>query len=102
MEAWYLLPTCHAVLCRKLHVLLMRRESREISLFHAALLLLWPLLGAVGQVLQGLYARPDCARQLSRLSLGIVPAGSGNGLAKTVRAKKNKLLDYLFYVFFVI
>ncbi|CAN0528100.1 unnamed protein product, partial [Scytosiphon promiscuus] len=35
-------------------------------------------------VLQGIYARPDCARQLSRLSLGVVPAGSGNGLAKTV------------------
>ncbi|CAN0518166.1 unnamed protein product, partial [Ectocarpus sp. 8 AP-2014] len=42
--------------------------------------------GTFFEVLQGMYARPDCARQLSRLSLGIVPAGSGNGLAKTVRA----------------
>ncbi|CAM9497312.1 unnamed protein product, partial [Hapterophycus canaliculatus] len=40
--------------------------------------------GTFFEVLQGLYARQDCARQLSRLSLGIVPAGTGNGLAKTV------------------
>lgn len=37
-----------------------------------------------GQVLQGMYARADCAKQLSRLALGVVPAGTGNGLAKTV------------------
>lgn len=36
------------------------------------------------QVLQGMYARADCAVQLKRLSLGLVPSGSGNGLAKTV------------------
>eukprot|EP00904_Undaria_pinnatifida_P009066 jgi/Undpi1/528/HiC_scaffold_10.g03992.m1 len=40
--------------------------------------------GTLHEVLQGIYARPDCAKQLSRLSLGVVPAGSGNGLAKTV------------------
>ncbi|CAN0517834.1 unnamed protein product [Ectocarpus sp. 8 AP-2014] len=37
-----------------------------------------------------MYARPDCARQLSRLSLGIVPAGSGNGLAKTVSVESGE------------
>ncbi|CAM9810188.1 unnamed protein product [Ascophyllum nodosum] len=40
--------------------------------------------GTFFEVLQGLYARPDCARQLSRISLGIMPTGTGNGLAKTL------------------
>lgn len=31
-----------------------------------------------------MYARADCEVQLKRLSLGLVPSGSGNGLAKTV------------------
>ncbi|CAM9303527.1 unnamed protein product [Ectocarpus fasciculatus] len=46
--------------------------------------------GTFFEVLQGMYARPDCARQLSRLSLGIVPAGSGNGLAKTVSVESGE------------
>eukprot|EP00903_Cladosiphon_okamuranus_P016711 g15404.t1 len=46
--------------------------------------------GTFFEVLQGMYARADCAAQLKRLSLGLVPSGSGNGLAKTVSVESGE------------
>lgn len=40
--------------------------------------------GLVAEVLQGLSARADAADALARLPIGIIPAGSGNGLCKSL------------------
>eukprot|EP00752_Nemacystus_decipiens_P001239 g1238.t1 len=46
--------------------------------------------GTFFEVLQGMYSRTDCAVQLKRLSLGLVPSGSGNGLAKTLSVESGE------------
>lgn len=40
--------------------------------------------GILFEVINGLLERPDWAKVLKELPLGIIPSGSGNGLAKTI------------------
>lgn len=47
--------------------------------------------GTLFEILQGIYAREDCERQLSRLALGVVPTGTGNGLAKTISEESGEV-----------
>lgn len=45
--------------------------------------------GIVFEVVNGLFQRPDWEKALRELSLGVIPCGSGNGLAKSMaHAKK--------------
>ncbi len=40
--------------------------------------------GVIHEVLNGLFDRPDWREALSRLPLGLIPGGSGNGLARSI------------------
>lgn len=44
--------------------------------------------GVVFEVINGLLERPDWKRALEELPLGIIPCGSGNGLAKSIAYAK--------------
>lgn len=50
--------------------------------------------GIVFEVVNGLFQRPDWEKALHELPLGVIPCGSGNGLAKSIAyAKKYVLLS---------
>ncbi|KAG5192105.1 ATP-NAD kinase-like domain-containing protein [Tribonema minus] len=51
--------------------------------------------GMLFEVLQGLQRRSDCAAQLRRLNLAVVPSGSGNGLCHTVLAASGEAVSAL-------
>jgi len=42
--------------------------------------------GLLHEVIQGLMQRPDAAEAIRRVHLGVIPAGSGNGLAAALGA----------------
>ena len=44
--------------------------------------------GIVFEVVNGLFQRPDWEKALKELSLGVIPCGSGNGLAKSIAYAK--------------
>lgn len=44
--------------------------------------------GIVFEVVNGLFQRPDWERALRELPLGVIPCGSGNGLAKSIAHAK--------------
>lgn len=44
--------------------------------------------GIVFEVINGIFERPDWADVLQNLPLGIIPCGSGNGLAKSIAYAK--------------
>ena len=43
--------------------------------------------GLLSEVLQGVMARPDWARCIRDLPFGVLPAGTGNGLARSIHAR---------------
>ncbi|CAG5088845.1 Similar to Sphk2: Sphingosine kinase 2 (Mus musculus) [Cotesia congregata] len=49
--------------------------------------------GVVFEVINGLLERPDWKRALEELPLGIIPCGSGNGLAKSIAYAKQEPYD---------
>ena len=49
--------------------------------------------GTVAEVFQGLCERADAAEVRSRITLGIVPAGSGNALCKSIQAEGDEPCD---------
>lgn len=44
--------------------------------------------GIVFEVVNGLFQRPDWEKALHELPLGVIPCGSGNGLAKSIAYAK--------------
>lgn len=42
--------------------------------------------GILYEVINGLLERPDWEMALERIKLGVIPCGSGNGLAKAISA----------------
>lgn len=50
--------------------------------------------GIVFEVVNGLFQRPDWEKALKELSLGVIPCGSGNGLAKSIAYAKQEPYDY--------
>ncbi|XP_015428810.1 PREDICTED: sphingosine kinase 2-like [Dufourea novaeangliae] len=50
--------------------------------------------GIVFEVVNGLFQRPDWERALRELPLGVIPCGSGNGLAKSIAYAKQEPYDY--------
>lgn len=44
--------------------------------------------GIVFEVVNGLFQRPDWEKALRELPLGVIPCGSGNGLAKSIAHAK--------------
>lgn len=44
--------------------------------------------GIVFEVVNGLFQRPDWEKALNELPLGVIPCGSGNGLAKSIAYSK--------------
>ena len=49
--------------------------------------------GIVHEVLNGLFERPDWREAMDSLPLGIVPAGSGNALARSIIHQQNELFN---------
>ncbi|XP_011868908.1 PREDICTED: sphingosine kinase 1-like isoform X2 [Vollenhovia emeryi] len=49
--------------------------------------------GIVFEVVNGLFQRPDWERALRELPLGVIPCGSGNGLAKSIAYAKKEPYD---------
>ncbi|XP_057331534.1 sphingosine kinase 2-like isoform X1 [Microplitis mediator] len=49
--------------------------------------------GILFEVINGLLGRPDWKRALEELPLGIIPCGSGNGLAKSIAYEKQEPYD---------
>ncbi|XP_077267256.1 sphingosine kinase 2 [Temnothorax americanus] len=49
--------------------------------------------GIVFEVLNGLFQRPDWEKALHELPLGVIPCGSGNGLAKSIAYAKKEPYD---------
>ncbi|XP_076619563.1 sphingosine kinase 2 isoform X1 [Colletes latitarsis] len=50
--------------------------------------------GIVFEVVNGLFQRPDWEKALRELPLGVIPCGSGNGLAKSIAYAKQEPYDY--------
>ncbi|KAG6804329.1 sphingosine kinase 2 isoform X1 [Apis mellifera caucasica] len=50
--------------------------------------------GIVFDVVNGLFQRPDWEKALKELPLGVIPCGSGNGLAKSIAYAKQEPYDY--------
>ncbi|XP_076750008.1 sphingosine kinase 2 [Xylocopa sonorina] len=50
--------------------------------------------GIVFEVVNGLFQRPDWEKVLRELPLGVIPCGSGNGLAKSIAYAKQEPYDY--------
>ncbi|XP_076236821.1 sphingosine kinase 2 isoform X2 [Calliopsis andreniformis] len=50
--------------------------------------------GIVFEVVNGLFQRPDWEKALRELPLGVIPCGSGNGLAKSIAFAKQEPYDY--------
>ncbi|XP_017761073.1 PREDICTED: sphingosine kinase 2-like [Eufriesea mexicana] len=50
--------------------------------------------GIVFEVVNGLFQRPDWEKTLKELPLGVIPCGSGNGLAKSIAYAKQEPYDY--------
>ncbi|KAK1135772.1 hypothetical protein K0M31_000346 [Melipona bicolor] len=50
--------------------------------------------GIVFEVVNGLFQRPDWEKALKELPLGVIPCGSGNGLAKSIAYAKQEPYDY--------
>ncbi|CAM9538281.1 unnamed protein product, partial [Chrysoparadoxa australica] len=57
--------------------------------------------GTLYEILQGIHDREDSQEQLLRLSLGTVPAGTGNGLAKTLLVESGEACTALSASFLV-
>lgn len=49
--------------------------------------------GMIHEVLNGLFDRPDWREALSRLPLGLIPGGSGNGLARSILNELDEPFD---------
>lgn len=50
--------------------------------------------GIVFEVINGLFQRSDWEKALEELPLGVIPCGSGNGLAKSIAYSKQEPYDY--------
>lgn len=50
--------------------------------------------GIVFEVLNGLFQRPDWEKAIGELPLGVIPCGSGNGLAKSIAHAKQEPYDH--------
>mmetsp|Transcript_48057 Transcript_48057/g.134227 ORF Transcript_48057/g.134227 Transcript_48057/m.134227 type:complete len:321 (-) Transcript_48057:96-1058(-) len=58
--------------------------------------------GMLAEVVQGVAARTDSEEVLAALPLGHIPAGSGNGLAKSILSEAGELYDPLAATFLVL